>query len=309
MVCCLDPPPTRQRAIPKSPADACPTFLPPNVCLSTSICLISITDKKTNQPKFHPPQYCTAAVIGVFHCHCGSSPWKLHMNKTFIILQQMRTRSLKRWSQSSLGRKSTSQEISECRKVIIQSSSLLSVLEVMHRKDEITEELTFALGEMKISVFILLSSFFFGEYSFLCSGHSPHFPAHQHLGFHLTGWRTSPRGSENILQFFLNIICCEILFPESNAIGCHNGTRHLTSWVTFQTNHLPNISNTRNPKQFIFYAFSAIHSHSWGAMPHMLAPKSLVSKPKSLAEMAKVQLCWMNPCVSGIFLYDFRCIY
>lgn len=109
---------------------------------------------KNKSPKFHPPQYCTAAVIGVFHCHCGSSPWKLHMNKTFIILQQMRTRSLKLWSQSSLGRKSTSQEISESRKVIIQSSSLLSVLEVMHRKDQITEELTFALGEMKISVFI-----------------------------------------------------------------------------------------------------------------------------------------------------------
>lgn len=222
----------------------------------------------------------------------------------------MRTRSLKLWSQSSLGRKSTSQETSEPRKVIIQSSSLFSVLEVMHRKDEITEELTFAWGEMKISVFIeekLTSKQLLLWWIFF-----PLFRAQSWLSRTPTPGLSFNRSAdlpEGILQFFLNIICCEILFPESNAIGCHNGTRHLTSWVTFQTNHFPNISNTRNPKQFIFYAFSAIHSHSWGAMPHMLAPKSLVSKPKSLAEMAKVQLCWMNPCVSGIFLYDFRCIY
>ena len=190
MVCCLDPPPTRQRAILKSPADACPTFLPPNVCLSTSIRLISITDKRNKSPKFHPPQYCTAAVIGVFHCHCGSSPWKLHMNKTFIILQQMRTRSLKLWSQSSLGRKSTSQEISEFRKIIIQSSSLLSVLEVM-KSSHLRWERRKSEASLKNW---LLSSFFFGGYSFLCSGHSPDFPAHQHLGFHLTGRRTFSRG-------------------------------------------------------------------------------------------------------------------
>lgn len=183
----------------------------------------------------------------------------------------------------------------------------------MHRKDQITEELTFAWGEMKISVFIeekLTSKQLLLWWIFF-----PLFRAQSSLS------RTPTPG----LSFNRLADLPEGQWKYSSVLLEHHLLRNTLPWVQChrvsqwhqapnQLSHFPNESppeyfKYKEPETVYLLFFFCHPLPLLGAMPHMLAPKSLVSKPKSLAEIAKVQLCWMNPCVSGIFLYDSRCIY